>query len=626
MTNTQQQNSFIEAKTRSVRELLKGVKYAIDFYQREYKWETKNITELLQDLENRFLSDFSEDHERPDVANYGPYFLGSIVVCHRNGENFIIDGQQRLTSLTLLLMHIYHLRKNRQEVPDVDDLIFSEQYGQKTFNMNVTDRNKCMKALYEGKTCDLTDASESARNIVARYEDIVENFPASLEENVLPYFVDWLLEKVRLVEIATNSDEDAYAIFETMNDRGLSLSPTDMLKGYLLANIRDDEKKAEANKLWKQRILELGNVGQDEELDFFKNWLRAKYAQTMRERKRGATNQDFERIGSAFNKWVRDEKNRLDLNHSDDFEAFIHNQFKKFSEHYIRIHRAASSFTPGLEYVYFNAQNNFTLQYPALLAPLDANDSDSVIDQKIRLVAGYLDIFIARRAVNFRTLGYSSLTYPIFTLIKEIRGQSVSELANLLKQKVKAMDESFDHMSHFYMHKQNGRYVRQILARLAYFVDKESGQKTHFEDLVASPHDTKTPYEIEHIWANQYERHTDEFDSAYAFEEYRNRIGGLVLLPRGFNQSYGDKPFEEKLPHYYGQNTLLIQSLHPQCYKNNPAFRGFIERTGLPFKPHQAFTKQDLDERQELYRQIAEHVWSTERFDKEISEAERIAS
>jgi hypothetical protein len=177
-------------------------------------------------------------------------------------------------------------------------------------------------------------------------------------------------------------------------------------------------------------------------------------------------------------------------------------------------------------------------------------------------------------------------------------------------------------MLRFRMHKQNRRYVRQILARLTYYVDKESGHKTHFEDLVASPHDTKTPYEIEHIWANQYERHTDEFGSVHDFEEHRNRIGGLVLLPRGFNQSYGDKPYEEKLPHYYGQNTLLVKSLAPQCYENNPGFRRFIEQSRLPFKPHQEFKKQDLDERQALYRQIAEQIWSTERFDKEIAAAE----
>ena len=64
-----------------------------------------------------------------------------------------------------------------------------------------------------------------------------ELFPDELAASALPYFADWLIENVHLVEITAYSDRDAYTIFETMNDRGLSLTPTDMLKGYLLANI-----------------------------------------------------------------------------------------------------------------------------------------------------------------------------------------------------------------------------------------------------------------------------------------------------------------------------------------------------------------------------------------------------
>ena len=62
------------------------------------------------------------------------------------------------------------------------------------------------------------------------------------------------MEDVHLVEITAYSDDDAYTIFETMNDRGLSLSPTDMLKGYLLANITDAEKRTRAGHVWKQRV------------------------------------------------------------------------------------------------------------------------------------------------------------------------------------------------------------------------------------------------------------------------------------------------------------------------------------------------------------------------------------
>lgn len=208
-----------------------------------------------------------------------------------------------------------------------------------------------MDALFNDKPFDLTDKPDSVRTIHARYEDIQEHFPEALKGPALPFFIDWPLGKVTLVEITAFSDEDAYAIFETMNDRGLSLSPTDMLKGYQLAIIDGDEAKLAANALWKQRILDLVSVGREEEADFSKAWLGTQHAQTIRERKPGATNQDLERIGTTFHKWVREETSRSGLKKRIDFREFVEVQFDRFSQHYIRLRRAAKEFTPGLEYV-----------------------------------------------------------------------------------------------------------------------------------------------------------------------------------------------------------------------------------------------------------------------------------
>jgi len=83
----------------------------------------------------------------------------------------------------------------------------------------------------------------------------------------------------------------------------------------------------------------------------------------------------------------------------------------------------------------------------------------------------------------------------------------------------------------------------------------------------------------------------------------------LLLLPKSFNGSYGDKPYVEKREHYYGQN-LLAQSLHEKAYDHNPGFRKFRDESGLAFRPHAKFKKADLDARQELYRQIAEQIWN----------------
>ncbi|HPA34356.1 MAG TPA: hypothetical protein PLV24_12355, partial [Anaerolineaceae bacterium] len=80
-------------------------------------------------------------------------------------------------------------------------------------------------------------------------------------------------------------------------------------------------------------------------------------------------------------------------------------------------------------------------------------------------------------------------------------------------------------------------------------------------------------------------------------------------LPRKFNASYNDLPYENKLDHYLKAN-LLAQSLHPLAYKNNPGFIELINRTGLPFVPYEHFHRADLEARQALYCRLAEFTWS----------------
>ena len=250
------------------------------------------------------------------------------------------------------------------------ELIFSQKYGKRSFNLDVPERTACMEALYAGDTIDETDQPESVSNILARYQDIEEKFPNDLSGATLPYFADWLIENVHLVEITAFSDEDAYTIFETMNDRGLSLTPTDMLKGYLLASITDVDYRTKASEIWKRQIGKLQHVGKDEDADGIKAWLRSQHAQTIRERKRGAAPQDFDLIGTEFHRWVRDHEAVLKLSGSSDFARFIDKNFEFYTRQYERLRKAADDLTPGLECVHYNAQNNFTLQYPVLLAPL----------------------------------------------------------------------------------------------------------------------------------------------------------------------------------------------------------------------------------------------------------------
>jgi hypothetical protein len=615
MTIERRQFRPVNGEARTVRELLGGRKYSIDYYQREYKWKPKQVTELIDDLVGKFLESYEEGDERNAVAEYGHYFLGSVIVSDKEGEKFIIDGQQRLTTLTLLLIFLQHKLEDADQKTQVADLIFSQRYGKRSFNLDIPNRTPCMEALYAGEPFDESNQTdESVTTILARYSDIEENFPEELLSKPLPYFVDWLIENVHLVEITAYSDQDAYTIFETMNDRGLSLAPADMLKGYLLAKITDHVRRNAASQVWKERIAALLDIGKDEDADGIKSWLRSQYAESIRERKRGATPQDFDLIGTEFHRWVRDREKHLQLQASVDFSRFIEHDFAFYSRWYERLRRAADDLTVGIESVHFNAQHNFTLQYAVLLAPLRFDDAEPILLRKVRVVAAYIDILINRRIWNFRAIDYSTMQYAMFLVMRDVRGKSLDELVTILGQRLEADPENFGSNERFYLHGMNGRQIHRLLARMTDYIETRSGMASRYPEY--SQRGGKHGYEIEHIWSNHPEQHATEFPHPADFEEYRNRIGDLLLLPKSFNASFGDLPYAQKREHYDGQN-LLARSLHEQAYDHNPGFLRFIQGSALSFRAHAEFTKADVDARQELYRSLAEQIWNPERLARE---------
>lgn len=603
----------IDGKGRTVRELLGGRKYSIDYYQREYKWQQKQVSDLLDDLSTKFLESHEEGNDRTSVAEYGHYFLGSIIISDKDGQKFIIDGQQRLTTLTLLLIFLQHQIEDVEQKGQIAELIFSQRFGRRSFNLDIPERTACMEALYKGEEYADPNAPESITNIIARYNDIEEMFPEELAGVALPYFVDWLVENVHLVEIVAYSDEDAYTIFETMNDRGLSLTPTDMLKGYLLANITDTEKRTRASRIWKERVQAFAELGKEEDSDAIKSWLRSQYAQSIRERKRGALPLDFDLIGTEFHRWVRDHEEDLGLKSSADFAQFIERNFSFYGKWYERLRLAAGSLTKGLECVYYNAQHNFTLQYPLLLAPILVGEDEQIALRKIRVVAAYLDIMIHRRVWNWHAIDYSTMQYAMFIIMRDIRGKNIQDLTSMLRERLDSETETFVTNDRFRLHGMNGRQIHRLLARVTDYVETRSGQASRYVEYSQRG---KKGYEIEHVWADHPERHTDEFSHPSEFQEYRNRIGGLLLLPKSFNASYGDLPYPEKREHYVGQN-LLAKSLHEMAYDHNPGFKRFIEESRLPFQAHNEFKKVDLNARQKLYLQIAEQIWNPQRLEQE---------
>lgn len=606
----------IDADDKTLKDILNEQKYTIDYFQREFRWEREHIEQLITDLEAAFAINYDKNHDRKEVENYNSYYLGPIVVCEKDGALSIIDGQQRLTSLTLLLIYIHNLQKDFSKHISVETLIRSEKFGIPSYNLQIDDRKECLDSLFEQGKYDSKGKEESIQNLVERYQDIVELFPEDYKnELALPFFIDWLKEKIVFVKIVAYSDENAYTIFETMNDRGLNLTPTEMLKGYLLSKIPNDQKNT-LNNLWKKHISLLHDFNKLEDLEFFRAWLRGKYAETIRPGKAGASNEDFEKIGTSFHTWVKDKTAIIGLKKPNDFVDFIKNNFDFFVKIYCEIWTEAErTLIKGMEHVFYSRYIRIatSLAYPLMLASIKLEDDDTIIKKKLNLSARYLETYSVLKAVNYRTQSQSSIRYYIYSLVKKVRDKDPDKLAQIYKNEIKDLDVNFSGIKDFGMHQQNKRFVRFLLARITNFLEDNSGIASSFEQYLSD--EIKKPFQVEHIWEDKYDRFKDEFEQRDDFNIYRNKIGGLLLLPEGTNQSFKDEPFVKKLPHYLKQN-LLAQSLHEGSYKKNPNFVNFINTSGLPLKPYKQFKKDDLEERISLYQKICEQIWSPDGFNE----------
>lgn len=602
----------IEGAPKNLKQLLQNTKYSIHYYQREYMWQRKHMEELIDDLTSEFLEYYKPGDSRQAVADYGAYFMGSIVLAGR--ENAIIDGQQRLSSLTLLLIYLNNrLKAININYNMIETMIFSESFGTKSFNINVEDRRPCMEAIFNGNEFEINRAGESVRNLYDRYNDIEEIFPEDITDEMLLYFCDWLAEKVFFIEIVATTEQDAHKVFVTMNDRGLSLTSTEMLKGYLLSEIKSDSIREQMNGLWKDRVLALKKDDDKGDETFIKAWLRAQYAETIRETRAGAINKDFDLIGGSFHKWVRDEHEKLGLITSDDYEILI-KKFAKFSQIYEYIRQAESTYNEATKYIYYNAQVAFTLQAQLLLSPICYEDNWQTIVEKINLTARFIDILIIARVTSYRSVDYSTIKNFIFNITKDIRRTDTETLKNkLLNQYASLSFEPDTVLKNFGLNSFTKRYIKNILARVTSFIEENIGVAPNYCNYMNVQ--TKNPFEIEHIISDHYEWYENEYTDQDDFRRWRNSIGALLLLHKSINASINDKVYEEKIKKYCSnEGNIYTESLGEQAYQNNPRFKRFIADNNLKFKAYATFGKNEISERTELLADLVKLIWNDKMF------------
>ncbi|WP_267244906.1 GmrSD restriction endonuclease domain-containing protein [Streptomyces sp. PR69] len=603
----------LHGKDHAVRELFTK-QYVLESYQREYTWERRHVVELVTDLANAFLRDWRVDHDGQRYARYRPYFLGPFV-CHTVGvKKNLIDGQQRFTTLHLLLIHIERLLKeqgNEGAAGMVGSMVRRYAAGQYHYAIDVEERRACLEALRTGTDFDPTGSTVSVQNLWQRAQDIAEALPTTLRDECLPIFADWLADRVFLVEISVDDRDLGWEIFETMNDRGAGLTSLDLLKSFVLSQV--DREQDRINDAWRKMVTDLSTFGRHYPSKFFETLFLARYA--------APDGSDDEKIERAFHEWVRNNPQRVGImRRGQDYSDFVLKTVARSAEQYCNLLEAAQTRTAGLHSVYYNATNGIESQFLLILAALQLEDSEQAVRDKAQLIANYLDLFfVLRVANNDNAVQVQDFREEVQRLLPAVRRASnVDDLRVLLGREAAGLPDGFAGIEKLSLHN-NRKHLRYLLARITAFVEAESGRPDEADRYLGSPAaitQALPPWEIEHIWANKYTLHVQTgVANEEDFKRERNRLGALLLLEKSINASFGADIYSEKLPHYFRQN-LLAASLHPNAYKRNPTFEKFrkkwnLEQSFIPYPD--SFDRKAIDQRGALYRQLCERVWRIDR-------------
>ena len=254
------------------------IPFVIPEYQRPYSWSDDEIITLFEDL-----WEFSIERTHNDGAKN--YFLGCVVSYEENGERQIIDGQQRITSLCLLLRAVFSmLEKEDNKTDEVNNFIQkikpalwkeNEMTGKEDRSKIllrsevVTDSgNLILRNILESGEADKNAKDNYSKNYNKFKELYIQKSQSS--PNQIYHFVLALLNYSILLPIPADDQETALTIFNTLNNRGLPLSDADIFKSYIYKKLDDTGKKAFINK-WKKLETDAEKVNESIQSLFYYN-------------------------------------------------------------------------------------------------------------------------------------------------------------------------------------------------------------------------------------------------------------------------------------------------------------------------------------------------------------------
>ena len=608
----------VSPQNENIDTLFSNTTYYIDFYQRQYKWNDVPVKRLLDDVFYKFWEEHKRfqdsDEESETIINkYSWYYLNTYVTNIDNSTNktYIVDGQQRLTTLSLILIKLMHLAKQLGE-DELRQWISTKIVGwsgkKKNFWMNHDGHLATLNALFNESETIPTDSGITAQNMAANFKVISDRLDTELSDGkVFERFVYYFM--FRLIIIKLNVEQtNVPMVFEVINDRGVRLKPYEILKGKLLGQIDKSElDEQRINELWDGQVEKINKFNDEGINQFFVYFLRSKFVNS-------ASNKKFDR---EYHRAIFTDTG-LDLEHSAvNVKRFLKEDFLYYTNLYCKILSYSSSFNRDFKEVYYCKLTDMGQLYMLIMSSCTVNDPQE--DEKIKTVSYCLDKLFCLLQLQraHESNAFNQMTYVIN---EKIRNKDVSQIPSVFNDMIlNALRERYSNteVSSLYNYgyfRETGidcgkRFIRYFFARIEQFIAENTKMemKHGLYDLVLNTGSTNG-FHIEHILAENDQNRGLFNDDPDRFQSERNRLGGLLLLKGKDNISSNNEEYTDKLKSY--ANTLYWnETLRQDSYKSHLDFTKWIESSGLKFRALDTFGPEELEERQKLLFEIIKQIW-----------------
>ena len=523
-------------------------RFEIPEYQRPYAWTTEQTGELLDDL-------LHATGQVEDVSAAPPYFLGSIVII-KNGlepQAQIVDGQQRITTLTILFCVLRELAAE-DDRSSIDRYVYEpgDKFAgiQGHYRLAVRRRDRDFFQNNIQRTGKLSDSVKRAQaSLPDSQQRMLQNASycmkelASFDKRQRDTLMQFLVQRCYLVVVSTSDQNSAYRIFSVLNDRGLDLSPTDILKAEIIGALSEGIR-SRYTEIWEE-IEE--NLGRDRFRDLFAHI----YMISMKSRPRGTLQQEFQEH----------------VLKSMDREEFIDRMLVPYAEAYVTVTGASYQSTGGSGEVnrylrYLNRLENFDWIPPAMAFCIRYENDPDLIFRFVRdLERLAYKMFIMRENVYRRIRRYRAVLLSIQQEEDLFASSSPLQLApgeeaDLLR----ALDGPIY---------TRPRVPRTLLLRLD---SQLADAGVNYEHPVIT---------VEHVLPQNPGRESQwlrDFPDEPERKEWTHRLANLVLLSRGKNVGASNYDFDYKKREYFQKGGAVTFALTSQVLTESDWTPEVLER------------------------------------------------